>query len=74
MFAQSAFDRLSKDKRDATVEKMVEEATSVLEAVADESWVPWAERLIPNVALRVRERAAEREREEHAKKVQEEVA
>ena len=73
MFAQSAFDRLSKDKRNATVEKMVEEATSVLEEVADKSWVPWAKRLIPNVALRAKERAAEREREEHTKKVREEA-
>ena len=29
---------------------MVEEATKVLEAVADESWLPWVECLIPNVS------------------------
>ena len=68
------FDWLSKDKRDATVEKMVKEMTSILEVVADESWGPWVERLIPNVALRAREWAAEREHEEHMKKVREEPA
>ena len=73
MFTQLAFDRLSKDKHNATVEKMVEEVTSILEPVADELWVPWAEQLIPNVALRVREWAADREREEHTKKVREEA-
>ena len=52
----------------------MEEATEVLEAVADESWLPWAKRVILNVALRAREQAAEREREEHAQKVQEEAA
>ena len=45
-----AFDQLMKGKRNTTVEEMVEQATGVLEGVADESWVDWAEQLIPGVA------------------------
>ena len=52
---------------------MAEEATGVLEAMADESWIPWAERVIPNIALWVREWAVAKDHEEHMKKVQEEA-
>ena len=68
------FDCLSKGKCDATVEKMVEEATGVLKGVADNSWIPWAEQVIPNVASRAREWAVAKEREAHAQKVCEEAA
>ena len=56
------------------MEKIVEEATGVLEAVADELWVPWAEQVIPNVVLQAREWVEAKVCEEHVKKVQEEVA
>ena len=49
------FDLLTKGKHDATVEKMVEEVTGVLKAVADESWIPWAEQVIPNMGFWARE-------------------
>ena len=52
---------------------MVKDATKVLEDVADESWVPWAGRLIPAVVRRVREETEARAREEYDRKLQEEV-
>ena len=58
---------------DDTVVQIVEDATEALEAVADESWIPWAAHLIPNVAHRVREEAEARAREEHDRKVREEA-
>ena len=48
---------------------MVEDATKVLEDVADESWVPWAGRLIPTVVRRVREEMEARAREEYNQKL-----
>ena len=48
---------------------MVKEATKVLEEVADESWVPWAGRLIPNVVRQVRAVAEARSREERDREV-----
>ena len=68
------FDWLTKGKCDATMEKMVKEATGVLKAVADKSWIPWAEWVIPNVAFQVREWAVAKGHEEHTKKVCEEGA
>ena len=53
--------------------QIVEDATEALEAVADESWIPWAAHLVPNVACRVREQAEARAREEHDRKFQEEA-
>ena len=47
--------RLSKVEEDETVDQMVKDATKVVEDVADESWVPWAGRIIPNVVHRVRQ-------------------
>ena len=44
------FDGVSKGVKDPGVEQMVDEATKVLEAVANELWLPWAEHLISNVA------------------------
>ena len=52
---------------------MVEDATKVLEDVADESWVPWVGRLIPTVVRRVREETEVRAREEYNQKLQEEA-
>ena len=52
---------------------MVKEATKVLEEVADESWVPWAGRLIPNVVRQVRAAAEARSREERDREVREEA-
>ena len=51
----------------------MEKATGVLEVVADESWVPWVEQVIPNVVLWVREWAEVKVHEEHMKKVWEEA-
>ena len=67
------FDGVLKGTKDPVVEQMVDEATKVLEAIADESWVPWAERLVPNMACQVRAEAEARAREEHDRKLQEEV-
>ena len=52
---------------------MVEDATKVLEDVADESWVLWAGRLIPAVVRRVREETEARAREEYDRKLREEA-
>ena len=52
---------------------MVEDATRALEPIADESWIPWASRLIPKVAHQVRIEAEARVREEQSCKLQEEV-
>ena len=52
---------------------MIKDTTKVLEGVADESWVPWAGRLIPNVVCRVRAAVEARAQEEHDRKVREEV-
>ena len=52
---------------------MVKDATKVLEEVADESWVPWAGRLIPNVVRQVRAAAEARSREERDREVREEA-
>ena len=52
---------------------MVEDATKVLEDVADELWVPWAGRLIPTIVRRVREETEVRAREEYDWKLREEA-
>ena len=46
------------------MEELVEQVTGVLEGVADELWVGWAERLIPGVARQVREAEETRKCEE----------
>ena len=55
------------------VEKMVEEATKVLEYVVDESWVPWAGCLIPTIVHRVGEETEARAREEYDWELREEA-
>ena len=55
------------------VVQIVEDATKALEAIADESWILWAARLVPNVARLVREEVEARALEEHDRKFQEEV-
>ena len=52
---------------------MVEDATKVLEDVADELWVPWAGRLIPAIVRRVREETEARAREDYDRKLREEA-
>ena len=58
---------------DETVEQIVEDATEVLEAIADKSWLPWVTRLIPKVASRVWAEAKARVREAHDRQLREEV-
>ena len=65
------FDGVLKGVKDPGVEQMVDEATKVLEAVANESWLPWAEHLFPNVARQVRAEAEARV--EHDCKLREEA-
>ena len=52
---------------------LVEEAAQAIEAVADESWVSWAGRLVPNIAKRVEEAAKRKAREEEEERVQREA-
>ena len=52
----------------------MEEVTGILEVVADELWITWAEWVIPNMALWAREQVVAKECEEHTKKVHEKVA
>ena len=47
---------------------MVDEAVRTIESVADDAWVPWAGRLVPNIARRVREEAEGKDREEKERK------
>ena len=61
------FDGVSKGAKDPEVEQMVKEAIKVLEAIADELWLPWAECLIPKVSrcLRVEVEAKAQEEQNH---------
>ena len=52
---------------------MIKDATKVLEGVADESWVPWAGHLIPNIVRRVRAAAEVSSREKRDREVREEA-
>ena len=52
---------------------MVDEAVRTIESVADNAWVPWAGRLVPNITRRVREEVEAKDREEKERKVCEEV-
>ena len=38
---------------------MVDEAAAVLEAVADDSWILWGARVLPNVVARVKDEGSE---------------
>ena len=55
------------------VKQIIKHATEALEAVMDELWIPWVAHLIPNIASRVRAEAEARAREEHNRKLREEV-
>ena len=48
---------------------MVEDATKVLENVADELWVLWVCHIIPNVVHRVRQETEVRAHEEYNQKL-----
>ena len=52
---------------------MVDEVVRTIESVADDAWVPWAGRLVPNITRRVREEAEVKDREEKERKIHEEV-
>ena len=52
---------------------MVDEAARMIESVADDAWVPWVGRLVPNIARRVREEAEAKDREEKERKIREEA-
>ena len=58
-----AFDRLAKGETDAAVEEMVNEAVRTIESIADDAWISWVGRLIPNIVRRVREETEARDRE-----------
>ena len=55
--------------KDLVMEQMVDEATKVLKAVVDESWVSWANHLIPNVSHRVKAEVEVRAQEEQDHKI-----
>ena len=61
------FNGVLKGVKDLVVEQMVDEATKVLEAVANESWVLWAEWLISNISwwFRVEAEARARAEQDH---------
>ena len=63
------YDGVLKGVKDPVIDQLVDEATKALEAIADESWVPWASRLIPNMACQVREAAEEKLHEENDHKI-----
>ena len=71
--AQAAQERLAKGRIDVVVDLLVEEAAQAIEVVADESWVAWAARLVPNIARRVKEDAMRKAREEEEERVQKEA-
>ena len=49
------------------------EAVRTIESVADDAWISWAGRLIPNIVRRVREETEVRDREERERRIREEV-
>ena len=51
--------------KDDTINQMVEDVTSALEAMADKSWVPWVDCLVPNVAHLVQVEVEAKVHEEH---------
>ena len=68
-----AFDRLAKGETDAAVEEMVNKAVRTIEPIADDAWISWAGRLIPNIVRRVREETEARDREERERRKHEEA-
>ena len=73
LLSKAAFDRLAKGETDAAVEEMVDEAVRTIESVADDAWVPWAGRLVPNIVRRLQEAAEAKDREEKERKIREEA-
>ena len=55
------------------VEEMVNEVVRTIESVADDAWISWAGRLIPNIVHHVREETEARDREERERRIREEV-
>ena len=53
------FDRVSNGEQNPSVEEMVDEAAAVLEVVANDSWVEWGARVLPNVVARVKAEGGE---------------
>ena len=70
---KAAYNRLAKGETDAAVVEMVDEAVRTIEAVADDTWVSWAGRLVPNIARRIREEAEAKDREEKERRKREEA-
>ena len=68
-----AFDCLAKGETDAAVEEMVNEAVRTIESVADNAWISWVGRLIPNIVHRVREETEVRDCEERERRIREEA-
>ena len=67
------FNGVLKGVKDPIVKQMVDEATKVLEAIANELWLLWVEHLVPNVACRVRAEVEARAQEEHDCELREEA-
>ena len=73
LLSKAAFDRLAKGETNVAVEEMVDEAVHTIESVADDAWVSWAGRLVPNIVRRVQEAAEAKDREEKERKIREEA-
>ena len=52
---------------------MVDEVVHTIESVTDDAWVPWAGRLVPNIARHVSEEAEAKDHEEKERKICEEA-
>ena len=59
------YNGISKGTKDLVVNQMVEDVTMALETVADKSWVPWVDCLIPNVAHQVQAEVEAKVHEQH---------
>ena len=73
MLSKVAFNHLAKGETDAAVEKMVDEAVCTIESVADDAWISWVGRLIPNIARCAREETEVRDHKEKERRIHEEV-
>ena len=71
--SKAAFDCLAKGETDAAVEEIVDEAVRTIKSVADDAWVPWAGRLVPNIVHCIQEAAEAKDREEKERKIREEA-
>ena len=52
---------------------MVNEAVRTIGSVADDAWISWAGRLIPNIVRHVREEMEARDHKERERRIREEV-